>query len=86
MVSGSSVASFTKGVTTTTNRKFFKLLINRLSIALATNNVQYPSVATTKKYDNSQRVSVGGKLLDLEEAVRHNVETIVKYYKKEVAG
>ena len=82
MVSGSYAASFTKGVTTTTNRNFFKLLINLLSIALATNNVQYPSVAITKKCDNLQRVYVAGKLLNVEKAVRHNVRTIVKYYQK----
>ena len=36
----------------------------------------------TQSYDNSQRVSVGGKFLDLQMAVTHNVQTFVKYYKK----
>ena len=73
---------FTKRVTTTTDRNFFKLLINLLSIGVATNNVQYPSVGITKKFNNMQRVSVGGKLIDLEKAVKHNVRTIVKFYQK----
>ena len=82
IVLGISVRTFTKGVTTTTNRNFFKLLINLLSIGVATNNVQYPSVGITKKFNNMQRVSVGGKLIDLEKAVKHNVRTIVKFYQK----
>ena len=72
---------FIRGLVTTSNRNFFQLLINMLLIAVATNNIEYPS-GVTQSYDNSQRVSVGGKLLDLQTAVTHNVQTFVKYYKQ----
>ena len=39
-----------------------------------TNNRGHPYIEMTKTYDNTQRVKVRRKCLNLEEAVGHNVE------------
>ena len=64
------------------NRKFYQLLLNILSIAVVTNNIQYPSVKVTKLYNNKQRVYFGSKVLDVQGAVKHNVKTFLRYYKE----
>ena len=58
------------------------LSVDVLSIAVATNNIQYPSVKVTKSYNNKQRVYFGSKVLDLQGAVKQNVKTFLKYYKE----
>ena len=63
------------------NQKFFQIILNVLSIAVATNNIEYPSVRVTQSYNNKKRVFVGGKLLDLQGDVTHNVKKFVRYYK-----
>ena len=63
------------------NRKFYQLLLNVLSIAVATNNIQYPSVKVTKSYNTKQRVYFGSKVLGLQGAVKHNVKIKLSYYK-----
>ena len=71
-----------KRVCTVSNQKFYQLLLNVLSIAVATNNIQYPSVKVTKSYNNKQHVYFGSKVLDLQGAVKQNVKTFLKYYKE----
>ena len=74
MSSGDNVKSFTRGVATMSNNTFLQLFPNVLLIAVAANNIEYPSVKFPQSYDNSQRVFVGGKFLDLQTAVMHNVK------------
>ena len=64
------------------NRKFYQLLLNVLSIAVATNNIQYLSINVTKSYHKKQRVYFGSKVIDLQGAMKHNVQAFVRYYKE----
>ena len=53
---------------------------------LATNNRNHPSVGMTKTYDNTQRVKVEDKYLNLEDAVEHNIKIMLMYLKKSGPG
>ena len=78
--------NFTKGATTVSNRGFNKICLNVMSVSLATNNRNHPSVGMTKTYNNNQRVKGGGKLLNLKEAVGYNVGTILSHLNKKWTG
>lgn len=80
MDSGSKVQSFPKKITTLSNRKHLKLFLNVLSISIATNNIDFPSVNLTKTYDNTQYVLVDGEKYDLAKAARHNLGCFIDYY------
>ena len=60
--------------------------INATALCVATNNSRHPSKNVTKKYDATQRVEVDDTFLDLEEAVKHNVNVMVAYLKKKWKG
>ena len=79
MDSSSKVKSFPKKVTTLSNRKHLKLFPNVLSISIATNNIDFPSVNLTKTYDNTQYVLVDGEKYDLAKAARHNLGCFIDY-------
>ena len=74
--------NFKPGAVTMSNRKFSKMSLNLVAICLATNNREHPSIKMTQTYDTTQRVQVGDKILDLQEAVQHNVQIMVTYLKK----
>ena len=58
--------------------------LNLVGACLATNNRDHPSIGMTKTYDNTQRVKVGDEILDIQDAVQHNVQIMVRYLKKKV--
>ena len=80
MASGQGVPCFVRRVATISNGKFLQLLLNVLSIATATNNIEFPSAGVTKSYNNKQRVLLDGGFMDLQDATTHNVKCFVKYY------
>ena len=57
-----------------------QLLLNILSIATATNNIEFPSAGVTKSYNNKHRVLFDGVLLGLQDTATHNVKYFKKYY------
>ena len=80
------VTSFTSGAVTRSNRTFTRMSLNAAALCIATNNSRHPSKNVTKKYDATQRVKVDNELLDLEEAVKHNVDVMVAHLKKKWKG
>ena len=71
------VTSFTAGAVTRSNRTFTRMSLNAAALCIATNNSRHPSKNVTKNYDATQRVKVDNEFLDLEEAVKHNVNVMV---------